>query len=116
MTELRWKPLKSSVNKARFLTGLAETVNRIILTISVLISMGIAITAIGSENGSLFLLVIPVLVFAGIIYYLIKLFYIALELLTEIADDTRLQLLSRSEFNDSDTSSQDGNMDENLNL
>mgnify|MGYP001168347293 CR=1 FL=1 len=104
MTELRRKPLKSSVNKARFLTRTAETINRVILSIILLISMGIAITAILNENGMLFLFVFPILAFGIIIYYLLKLFYIALELLTEIADDTRLQLLHQSSFDDVDIS------------
>ena len=86
MKTLRWKPLKSSVQQARSLTGILEAINLILLGLWVLIAL------IGLFSGQpLAVIFIPI----GVISYLIfKMAYIALELLTEIADDTRLQLLA----------------------
>ena len=87
MKTLRWKPLKSSVQKARSLTGILETIN-------ILISGLILVAALlGLLSGQIIaaLVFIP---FAVLTYFLFKIGYIALELLTEIADDTRLQLMA----------------------
>ena len=87
MKTLRWKPLKSSVQQARALTGILETLNLLMLGLWVLIAF------LGLFSGNLILafFCIPI----GLISFLIfKMAYIVLELLTEIADDTRLQLMA----------------------
>ena len=87
MKSLRWKPLKSSVKQARSLTGILEAIN---LIISGLITLAAFIGLIfGQPLGALACLLIAV-----ITYLVFKMAYIALELLTEIADDTRLQLMA----------------------
>ena len=87
MPVLRWKPLKSSVQKARALTGALEAINVIISVLIIL--LGVVVLFSGA--------VIPafsIIILAVLSYFLFKVGYIALELLTEIADDTRLQLLA----------------------
>ena len=87
MKTLSWKPLKSSVKQARSLTEILETINVIISGLIVLAAL-IALFG-GQVVAALICFVI------GVVAYLIfKMSYIALELLTEIADDTRLQLLA----------------------
>ena len=87
MKTLHWKPLKSSVKQARSLTGILEAIN---LIISGLIILG---ALIGFFSGQLVGALACLLL--GVVTYLIfKMAYIALELLTEIADDTRLQLMA----------------------
>lgn len=87
MKTLRWKPLKSSVKQARSLTGILEAINLIISGLIVLAAL------IGLFSGQVVAALICFLL--GVVTYLIfKMAYIALELLTEIADDTRLQLMA----------------------
>jgi hypothetical protein len=89
MKTLRWKPLKSSVKTARAITGLLELISNVILAIFVLTGV---VTFFGGAYG---LVAGFFVILAGVVLYLIlKMGYIALELLTEIADDTRLQLLA----------------------
>ena len=89
MKSLRWKPLKSSVQTARAITGLFELISKIILAIFIVAGVVTFLRGIyGLVAGFLIILV-------GVVLYLVlKMGYIALELLTEIADDTRLQLLA----------------------
>ena len=87
MKSLRWKPLKSSVQQARSLTAILEGINLFISGFFILAAV------LGIFAGQLIaaLICIPL----GVVTYLIfKMAYIALELLTEIADDTRLQLMA----------------------
>ena len=87
MSVLRWKPLKSSVQKARALTGVLQTINVLISGSTVLLGL------IALFTGA----VIPALSFfflAVLLYFLLKIGSISLKLLTEIADDMRLQLLA----------------------
>ena len=87
MKTLRWKPLKSSVQQARSLTAILEGINLIVSGFIVL--LGVFGLSIGQVIAGL------VCFLLGVVTYLIfKMAYIALELLTEIADDTRLQLLA----------------------
>ena len=87
MKTLRWKPLKSSVQQARSLTAILEGINLIVSGLIVL--LGVLGLSIGQFIAGL------VCFLLGIVTYLVfKMAYIALELLTEIADDTRLQLLA----------------------
>ena len=87
MKTLRWKPLKSSVKQARSLTGILEAINLIISGLIILAAF------IGLFSGQVVAALICFLL--GVVTYLIfKMAYIALELLTEIADDTRLQLMA----------------------
>ena len=86
MSTLRWKPLKSSVKQARALTNLLEALN---IFISVCFGLLAIISLANSPLAALVFLV------SGIAsFFIFKLGYVALELLSEIADDTRLQLLS----------------------
>ena len=87
MKTLRWKPLKSSVKQARSLTGILETINILISGLFVVAAL------FGLLSGQILagLAFIPL---AIITYLILKISYIALELLTEIADDTRLQLMA----------------------
>lgn len=86
MKNLRWKPLKSSVKQARSLTGILEAINLIISGLIILAAL------IGLFSGQVVAALICFLL--GVVTYLVfKMAYIALELLTEIADDTRLQLI-----------------------
>ena len=87
MSVLRWKPLKSSVQKARAITGVLEVIN---IIITILIALIAIITLF---TGSL-ISAITFFILAALSYLLIKVGYITLELITEIADDTRLQLLA----------------------
>ena len=87
MSVLRWKPLKSSVQKARALTGVLEAINIIISGLVGL--LGVIALFAGSPIAALGCFILGVFS-----YFLFKIGYIALELLTEIADDTRLQLLA----------------------
>ena len=89
MKTLRWKPLKSSVQQARSITGIAEAINLIISGLIVL--SGVLSLFIGQLIAALICISIGV-----VTYLLFKMAYIALELLTEIADDTRLQLLANA--------------------
>ena len=87
MKTLRWKPLKSSVKQARSLTGILEIINLIISGLIVLAALIVLFSGQVVTALLCFLL--------GIVSYLIfKMAYIALELLTEIADDTRLRLMA----------------------
>ena len=86
MSVLRWKPLKSSVQKARALTGALEAINIIISGLVGL--LGVIALFSGSVIAALSCFILGVFS-----YFLFKIGYIALELLTEIADDTRLRLL-----------------------
>ena len=87
MKTLRWKPLNSSVQKARALTGILEGIN---LFISVLIALG---SVLAVFSGQIFIGIFGISL-AVITYLIFKMAYIVLELVTEIADDTRLQLLA----------------------
>ena len=87
MKTLRWKPLKSSVKQARSLTGILEALNVIITVL--IIMVGVFGFAAGQVVAGF------VCILLGVVNYLVfKMAYIALELLTEIADDTRLQLMA----------------------
>ena len=87
MKTLRWKPLKSSVKQARSLTGILEAINIIISGLILLVGV------FGLLAGQVVAGFVCILL--GVFSYLLfKMAYIALELLTEIADDTRLQLLA----------------------
>ena len=87
MKTLRWKPLKSSVQQARSLTAILEGINLIVSGFIVLLGV------FGISTGQLIAGLVCFLL--GVVTYLIfKMAYIALELLTEIADDTRLQLMA----------------------
>ena len=87
MKSLRWKPLKSSVKQPRSLTGILEIINLIISGLIVLAALIVLFSGQVVTALLCFLL--------GIVSYLIfKMAYIALELLTEIADDTRLRLMA----------------------
>jgi len=87
MKTLRWKPLKSSVKQARSLTTILEGIN-IIITILIFL-LGLFGFAAGQVVAGI--VCIPL----GVVNYLLfKMAYVALELLTEIADDTRLQLMA----------------------
>ena len=87
MSVLRWKPLKSSVQKARALTGVLEAINIIISGLVGL--LGVIALFAGSPIAALGCFILGVFS-----YFLFKIGYIALELLTEIADDTRLRLIA----------------------
>ena len=87
MSVLRWKPLKSSFQQAKALTGVLQIIN-IKISRSVVL-LGVIALFTGA--------IIPALscfVSAVFLYFLLKLGSIALKLLTQIADDTRLQLLA----------------------
>jgi hypothetical protein len=87
MKTLRWKPLKSSVKQARSLTGILEAINIIIRGLILLAGV------FGLLAGQVVAGFVCILI--GVVSYLLfKMAYIALELLTEIADDTRLQLMA----------------------
>tara|TARA_B100000035_G_C20742248_1_gene440250 strand:+ start:73 stop:588 length:516 start_codon:yes stop_codon:yes gene_type:complete len=87
MKTLRWKPLRSSVKQARSLTGILEGINLFVSALIVL--LGVFGLSIGQFVPGL------VCILLGVVTYLLfKMAYIALELLTEIADDTRLQLMA----------------------
>ena len=87
MKTLRWKPLKSSVKQARSLTGILEGINKIITILIFLV--GLFGLFVGQFVAGF------VCILLGVVSYLLfKMAYIALELLTEIADDTRLQLMA----------------------
>jgi len=87
MSVLRWKPLKSSVQKARALTKALDAIN--IMFSGLVGLLGVIALFAGSPLGALGCFILGVFS-----YFLFKIGYIALELLTEIADDTRLQLLA----------------------
>lgn len=87
MKTLRWKPLRSSVKQARSLTGILEAINLVISGLIVLVAL------FALFSGQVVAALICFLL--GVVTYLVfKMAYIALELLTEIADDTRLQLMA----------------------
>jgi len=87
MKTLRWKPLRSSVKQARSLTGILDGINLFVSALIVL--LGVFGLSIGQFVAGL------VCILLGVVTYLIFIMaYIALELLTEIADDTRLQLMA----------------------
>jgi len=87
MKTLRWKPLRSSVKQARSLTGILEGINLFVSALIVL--LGVFGLSIGQFVAGL------VCILLGVVTYLLfKMAYIALELLTEIVDDTRLQLMA----------------------
>ena len=91
MNALRWKPLKSSVKSARFITRTLQAISVIVLFIFLTVGIVGALlqmTLIGAAIG------LAVVVIGVVFYWAMKAAYVALELLTEIADDTRLQLLS----------------------
>ena len=90
MATLRWKPLKSSAKQARALTNLLEGFN-------ILITALILVCALGSLIWGLYLPGLLFLILSPVVFICLKIGYVALELLTEIADDTRLQLLAISE-------------------
>lgn len=85
----RWKPLKSSVNSARTITGLLETIG--IVTLVLFLVAGVVS---GSQGGAGIILGLFLIILGPVSFILTKASYVALELLTEIADDTRLQLLA----------------------
>ncbi len=87
MSVLRWKPLKSSVQKARALTDILQA-NNIIISGSIVL-LGVIILFTGALIPALSCFILGVLS-----YFLFEMGYIALELLTEMADNTRLQLLA----------------------
>ena len=87
MKTLRWKPLKSSVQQARALTGILEAINLITVGLIILVAL------LSASSGQVVAAVVCIPL-AVITYLIFKMAYIALELLTEIADDTRLQLLA----------------------
>jgi len=90
MTVLRWKPLKSSVDEARGITNFLDGIAN--LVVGLFIILGLSFAAMGGPSG--FLIGIPFAASGVIAYIIFKLSYIGIRLLTEMADDTRLQLLA----------------------
>ena len=89
MKTLRWKPLKSSVKTARAITGILEIIAVLLLVLCIIAAI------VSASNGTAGFITGLIFVITGIVSYIFfKATYIALELLTEIADDTRLQLLA----------------------
>ena len=87
MKTLRWKPLRSSVKQARSLTGILEGINLFVSALIVL--LGVFGLSLGQFVAGF------VCIILGLVTYLLfKMAYIALELLTEIADNTRLLLMA----------------------
>ena len=110
MSFLRWKPLKSSVQKARAITGVLEVIN--IITTILILFVGVFLLFGGAVVPALSCFILAVLS-----YLLFKVGYIALELLTEIADDIRLQLLAAAgEEYDYSIASQEKVEDENVQI
>ena len=87
MSVLCWKPLKSSVQQARVLTGVLQAINILISGLTVLLGLIALFTGAVIPALSCFFL-------AVLLYFLFMVGSIALKLLTEIADDMRLQLLA----------------------
>lgn len=94
MKILRWKPLKSSVRTARNITNFLDAISTIWLGLLILVSLGLVIAGIGNGTGYPVLAGIIVGISGFFSYYFFKMSYVALQLLTEIADDIRLQLLA----------------------
>ena len=92
MKTLRWKPLRSSVRQARAITGFLELVSGGVVLLSILI--GFITLGIGGGGGASFLIAFLIVIVGVVLYFILKMGYILLELVTEIADDTRLQLLA----------------------
>lgn len=90
MSKLRWKPLNSSVKDARALISLLNAFNY--LASGFVGLSGVFILFTGE-----FVVAICVFILAVLMFNLLKLGYIALELLSQIADDTRLQLLAMTD-------------------
>ena len=91
MNALRWKPLKSSVKSARFITRTLQAISVIVLFVFLtegIVGALLQMTLIGAAIG------LAIVLIGVVFYWAMKAGYVALELLTEIADDTRLQLLS----------------------
>jgi hypothetical protein len=87
MKTLRWKPLRSSVKQARSLTRILKAIDLIFSGLIVLAALFVLISV---QKVSALFYFLPVLY----AYLIFKMAYIALKLLTEIADDTRLQLMA----------------------
>ena len=90
MTVLRWKLLKSSFDEARSLTNLLDAVAISVLGLFVALD-----SSIGLFGGASGLVVgIPITGSGVFAFLFFKVSYSGIILLTEIADDTRLQLLA----------------------
>ena len=89
MKTLRRQPLKSSVKQARSLTGILEGTNVLVSGLIFLVGMASLYSGGAGVIASIFCFLIAI-----VTYLVFKMAYIALELLTEIADDIRLQLMA----------------------